>query len=140
MKKILIAYDGSDNGRKALLKGKELAEKFLADVIILYVVDDQLNRIYSHRQTIPYTDRILQKIGEEMIKDSLDYFKGYQGNVYPVTRTGNPAAVIIETAEEENVDLVFMGSRGLSRVQKILIGSVSNKVANYSNISVVIVK
>ncbi|QZY53816.1 universal stress protein [Crassaminicella profunda] len=140
MKKILIAYDGSDNGRKALLKGKEIAEKFLSDVMILYVVDDQLSRMYSHTQKLPNTDTILQKIGEQMLQDCLDYFKGYQGNVYPITKTGNPAAVIIETAEEKNVDLIFIGSRGLSRVQKILMGSVSNKVANYSNKSVVIVK
>ena len=46
MKKILVAVDGSENSRKAILKTKELAKLNSSDVVLLHVVNDVMNSPY----------------------------------------------------------------------------------------------
>jgi nucleotide-binding universal stress UspA family protein len=45
---------------------------------------------------------------------------------------GRLAQQVIETAREESADLIVLGSRGMSRIQEIMIGSVANKVIHLS--------
>ena len=53
---------------------------------------------------------------------------------------GNPAKIILETAEKSGVDMIVMGSRGLSDLKGILVGSVSQKVGQLSKCTCVTVK
>ena len=58
----------------------------------------------------------------------------------PVLARGDAATEIMEYVDQENVDLIVAGSRGLSSFQGWLMGSVSRKLVHYSNCSVLIVK
>ena len=63
--------------------------------------------------------------------------------VRQVTQTveeGNPAKIILETAESKKADMIVMGSRGLSDLKGILLGSVSQKVTQLSKCTCVTVK
>ena len=53
---------------------------------------------------------------------------------------GNPAKIILEIAETSNVDMIVMGSRGLSDLKGILVGSVSHKVGQLAKCTCVTVK
>ena len=53
---------------------------------------------------------------------------------------GDPAAMIVDTADRENPDLLIMGSRGLSGIRELFMGSVSHKVSHSARCSVLIVK
>lgn len=53
---------------------------------------------------------------------------------------GNPAKIILEVAESASVDMIVMGSRGLSDLKGILVGSVSQKVSQLSKCTCVTVK
>ena len=53
---------------------------------------------------------------------------------------GDPASVILEVADKEKPDLLVMGSRGLGGIQKLLTGSVSQKVCNSAECTIVVVK
>jgi nucleotide-binding universal stress UspA family protein len=55
-------------------------------------------------------------------------------------RDGDPASVIIEVANDEKPDLLVMGSRGLGGMQRLLLGSVSQKVSHSAGCTVTIVK
>jgi nucleotide-binding universal stress UspA family protein len=55
-------------------------------------------------------------------------------------KQGDPAHCILSTAKEENVDLIVMGSRGLSDLKGLFVGSVSHKVSHLSDCSCVTVK
>jgi nucleotide-binding universal stress UspA family protein len=48
------------------------------------------------------------------------------------------AKAIVETASANNIDLIVMGSRGLSDVQGLLLGSVTHKVIQIANIPVLV--
>lgn len=58
-------------------------------------------------------------------------------NVTTVIGDGDPAARILSCAEKENIDCIVMGSRGLSDIQALFQGSVSRKVCNRANCTIV---
>ena len=53
---------------------------------------------------------------------------------------GNPTKIILEAAEKNNVDMIVMGSRGLSDLKGMLVGSVSHKVGQLAKCTCVTVK
>jgi nucleotide-binding universal stress UspA family protein len=55
-------------------------------------------------------------------------------------REGDPAEVIIDVAQEEGADLIIVGARGLSGLQRFLLGSVSSKLSHHSPTSVMVVR
>jgi nucleotide-binding universal stress UspA family protein len=54
-------------------------------------------------------------------------------------RDGNPVAVLLKTAEDEDVDIIVVGSRGLGGYPELLLGSTSTQVAQNTNRAVTIV-
>jgi len=61
-------------------------------------------------------------------------------DVVTVMGDGDPAARILACAKEEKVDCIVMGSRGLSNIKALLQGSVSRKVSNRADCTVVAVR
>jgi nucleotide-binding universal stress UspA family protein len=55
-------------------------------------------------------------------------------------RGGDPAAVLIAVAEEVDADLIVVGARGLSALQRFLLGSVSSKLSHHAPVSVMVVR
>lgn len=55
-------------------------------------------------------------------------------------RQGQPAEVIIDIANQEQADLIVVGSRGLTGIQRFLLGSVSSRVSEHAHCSVMIVR
>ena len=55
-------------------------------------------------------------------------------------REGQPAEVIIDVANQEQADLIVVGSRGLTGIQRYLMGSVSSKVSEHAPCSVMVVR
>lgn len=58
----------------------------------------------------------------------------------PVMRLGDPKRVLLEEAEEWQADCIFVGARGLSRIERVLLGSVSSTVASRAGCSVEVVR
>ena len=55
-------------------------------------------------------------------------------------REGDPAHVIIEAAEELGAELIVVGSRGLTGLERFLMGSVSSKLAQHAPTSLMVVR
>ena len=53
---------------------------------------------------------------------------------------GDPAHAIIEVAEQQSADLIVVGARGLTGLQRFLLGSVSSKLSHHSPISLMVVR
>ena len=141
MKKILIAIDGSENSKKALIKAKELAELKMSDIYILTVVEN-----LKGTPTVISSDdkdaRISKEIqdAEDLLKVALELFKDYPGVVKADYKVGDVATKIIEVVEDRGIDLIVMGRRGLGSFSRTFLGSISNKVLNNVSTSVLIVK
>lgn len=140
-KKILVAVDGSDNSKRALSEARRYAEMSDAKVTILTVLDHNFALHYI-RAKDPKTneDENLEKAGEVILKEALNFFDDFDGEVYTSLRDGYPASEILEEAEFGEFDLIIMGSRGLGAFSRTFLGSVSNKVLNYSKSDVLIIR
>ncbi|MFW9920809.1 MAG: universal stress protein [Candidatus Thorarchaeota archaeon] len=138
IKTILVAVDGSEFSEKAVRYGCAMGPPLNAEVILLHVVPMLVSATPYHDTVSDQPFLALQKVGEDILAKA----KKIAGSV-PVSDLidhGDPAARIIEIAEERQVDLIIMGSRGLSGIRRLFTGSISDKVANQANCPVMIVR
>ena len=138
--RILVAYDGSELGNKALKTAIELAkanEKIEIDV--LHVVEVPV--LYGE---FLIAEPNLRETTLKFGKETLEQVKGTLDAIPNKTRTfigeGQPAQTIVDHARENDCDLIVMGSRGLGAFKELFLGSVSHNVAQHSPVPVFIVK
>lgn len=141
MKKILVPIDGSENSMKALMKAKELGELAASEITILFVVNDLKNHPYAiDRSNLERLRSEIRQQSNEIVLNAKKYFGEYPHLVNTKVRSGIVEAEILEESKDGGYDLIVMGSRGLGRFAKTMLGSISNKVLNNSKISVLIVR
>lgn len=142
MKRILVAVDGSEHSDKVLRRAREIGEKFNSEITILYVIS-------TLRHQHPYVidgkieaeiNKLLLEQGKRILEESLKVFEDYPSKVTTFLKCGDPATEIIEKSHKEKCDLIVMGNRGLNIISRAMLGSVSNKVLNHSEVSVLVVK
>jgi len=141
LKKILIATDGSENSKKAVAYGINIARATGAEVYALYVVSTE--HAGTARTVMGWTgafEEYLVNQGGAAIGYVENLGKEAEVKVEPMYLKGVPAEKIIEYAEENNIDLIIMGTQGLTGVQRFLIGSVAENVLRHSKVPVMIVK
>jgi nucleotide-binding universal stress UspA family protein len=81
-----------------------------------------------------------QERGEEILAKATQELQKHGHSPEGVMLEGDAASQLIDYAGENEIDLIVAGSRGLSRVQSWLLGSVSRKLVHYAGCSVMIVK
>jgi nucleotide-binding universal stress UspA family protein len=131
MKKILVATDGSENGRHALDEALELAASNGAAVTILYVRHTPLPVLGD-----PFYQRALsaelRKANETVaVAAAVAHEMGVEAEAEVLE--GDPAARILELARMRDVDLIVVGSRGLGPIAGTLLGSVSREVLQHAD-------
>lgn len=138
MKKVLVAVDGSEHGWKAIQTVKELAACKALDITVIHITADQ----YRSYVTDPVTEAELLAMSKQRAATILTGAEEIFGEVPIETLQGNgePAAVIVDTAERGGFDTIVMGSRGMGRMAKLLMGSVSSKVVAHAHCSVLVVR
>lgn len=147
--KILVAHDGTDLGERALDYGVELAEKYQAQLTVISVIELQTLPVISFSPLgggIPaYTPNIresLRKRRKNLLLEDLQEIKKENPSLEVTMKLleGDPADRIVEMAEEDQFDLIVMGSSGISGLKRVFFGSVSDKVKTESKIPILIVK
>lgn len=142
--RILLALDGSEHSKKAADMAIDCAAKWNSELYLIHVQEkmeipeemEQYTKI-EHLAPEEYFEMVCARfIGEAGTKAKAAGVK----KVENICVTGDPANEIIKAAEEYGVDIIVMGSRGLGRFPRIVMGSVSTKVANYSHCTVIAVK
>jgi nucleotide-binding universal stress UspA family protein len=131
--KILTAVDGSKYADKALEYAIQLAKNYRADLALVHVEEDKLVRIGG-----PQVVDCVGTVGECILKDASTRVQGVTFN--SVLEYGSPAEVIIKVAKKADVDIIVVGSRGLSSVRRYLLGSVSDDISIHARSSVLIVR
>jgi len=95
---------------------------------------------------LPYDARVipsdmLVKLAQHVLNSSQANAEGEGvSNTALVIGDGDPAARILACAEQENIDCIIMGSRGLSNIQALFEGSVSRKVSNRAECTTIAVR
>ncbi len=139
--RILVAVDGSENADRAFEYAAYIAKRCEADRLFIINVIEGFGRNLG---TWEKHDSIVK----EMKQNSKDLLEKYKSKAISeaftsaeiITAAGNPGEEILRVAEKEKMDTIVMGSRGLSTVSKLLLGSVSHNVLHNANCPVTIVR
>ncbi|MFO7952115.1 MAG: universal stress protein [Bacillota bacterium] len=136
--KMLVCVDGSEQSKRALEKAAMIAEGCGAnEVAIIHVYDhsQDMTRIASYKElTVEEVEKfknMVEKHKEDqkkILEDALKFFEEKNIKARTIFREGHPAREIVSVACEEEFDLIVLGSRGLSGLQRIFLGSVSSAV------------
>jgi len=143
---ILVATDGSEHAKNALEHAASSAQKWGALLTILSVVPPPTPMILGDVQYGRDFSFDLEKTFTAYHLGVLDESKKILKSKYPSIdvstqlKKGTVSLKIIEASQDENIDLVVIGSRGLSGLSCILLGSVSNYVVNHCKKPVLVVK
>lgn len=139
--KILVAFDGSDAAKVALkfsLKFKDITEKML----VIYVTPAVMGSGPTFDSYVPSTVYIKQdEAADKILMTAKELLGDYPDEVELIKQdaTGDQIAkIIVRTAEEKGVDLIVSGTRKLSGLSKVILGSVSSEVVKLSHIPVLI--
>ncbi|ELY42327.1 universal stress protein [Natronorubrum sulfidifaciens] len=137
---ILIPTDGSETVAETLTHGLPIAETNEATVHSLYVVDSRMTAAASG-DTSTDLERALEADGRDAV-DAIEQ-EAEQRGLDTVTdiQKGTPAKTILEYADEHDIDLIVIGTRGKSPREKVTsLGSVSERVVDNASIPVFVVR
>jgi nucleotide-binding universal stress UspA family protein len=150
-KKILVPYDGSKFSKEALNEASEIAKKFGSTLYLLMVVDvsavkppGMLLGIMMEKRLKKWSTQLLESVkskADKMLESEMQSCRKIGIVTYYEIQTGNAVDSILKFANRLDVDLIVVGSRGLSGIGKIMaLGSVSRKISEEANCPVMIIR
>jgi nucleotide-binding universal stress UspA family protein len=137
--KIIIAIDGSDASMDAADYAISISKQHNAELYALHVIRADVDLFGPHETSEfmttmrnegkKYMDKVILKANEKNIQIKTEFIS-----------STNIAGGIVDYAEENNIDLIVIGTRGLSGFKKLLLGSVATNVVTYAHCPVMVVK
>ena len=143
IKRILVLVDGSDNSKRALEYAAYMAQVSKASVDLLHVVNLGAEIASLTPVTSGYVpDQVakdLEEAGAMILKEaSIGFAVGTRVKAH--LEIGVPTDVALEFCEENKIDLIVMGSRGLGFFKGLVLGSVSSYLVEHATCPVVVIK
>ena len=144
--KILVALDGSDHAQKALDTAIKLAQRCQAELILFHVMQlGNLSPGYAAK-----VSRSARKVYQSLAQEQADAILGDaeraaagQGieRITRLTKEADSAATaILSAADSAGAELVVVGTRGLTGLREIAMGSVAHKVTSAASCPVLVVR
>lgn len=144
--RVMLATDGSADAQRAARVVATLPE--LGEITVVSVVRplgaeklvlDRFHDAESRKMQATFL-RHRKEVAHQAIEGALEALKDVQAPCRTRVLSGHPARTIVRAAQREGVDLLVVGSRGLTGVKAISLGSVSHAVAQSATCPVLIVK
>lgn len=137
-RKIVLAYDGSRNGREALRQGADLARLCRAEVILLAVISPGLGvamaESVSPSDVVDRESREMQDLLDEGVRELREAGLSVQSRL----RQGEPAEQIGTVARETGADLIVVGHRTQGALARWWTGSTGASLIAHARCSVLI--
>lgn len=142
MRKLLLPIDSSSVPDRLVDYLKEFVPALDYEVTLLNVIP--LDRNLVHGDLIGVYDLNREKF-EETAAEMLNIVEATLRaagitNIKKLHVTGDPAQMIVRTAETEDFHLIMMCTHGMGAAKRLLIGSVTNKVVHHSEIPVIVIR
>ena len=136
-KRILVGYDGSQTSENALEMGLSIASALDSKVEVLSVVQppEPATSVELHA----VIDSAKQHY-EKALSRVADAANGNGIKIETNIVVGHPAEQIIKRAEQSHADLIVLGRRGISKFEKLVMGSISERVLTYAPCPVLVTK
>jgi len=138
-KRIIAPVDGSKASDRAINRAINLGKELGLPVVAIYVIDmNAFSGVLTPNRASTMWENILRDEGTKILEKIKKKGLEKNVNIQPVILEGTPDDEIIKEANKD--DLVVMGSKGKSSIDRIFIGSISEKVLHHSDATVMIVR
>lgn len=137
--RILVPTDGSNGSRRAAERAIEIAATDGAVIHALHVVNMQDIGFAAIPDDLAETRGHLERKGTEYVEEIVDMGETAGVEVLTAIEAGIPEDVIVEYVTDSDVDLVVMGKRGRSGIDRLLVGSTTNRVIGSTDVPVQVV-
>jgi nucleotide-binding universal stress UspA family protein len=137
--KILVTIDGSDASMDAAEHAISISKEYNAELYALYVIRTDVD-LYGPHETSEYMTKMRDEGGKYLDRVEL---KANEKNIQIKTviiPSKNISGGILDYAEENNIDLIVIGTRGRSGFKRLLLGSVASHVVTYAHCPVLVAK
>jgi len=134
MSNIIVGYDGSETGKRALARAAEVVDGDDA-LVVVSAAESHARTGITEASHLDPSEIERRRADLEEAQRFLDE-RGIQATT--IEAQGDPGSVIIESAKD--ADLIIVGSRGLNPLQRMLLGSVSSKVVHRARCDVLVVR
>jgi nucleotide-binding universal stress UspA family protein len=144
-RRIIVGTDPSDQALHAAHVAAEIARNFQARVTLLSVCDTT-ERPHCHEiipDVLPFIEdraRIGKAVHLQALRRTGQVLKEMGVPYTSRCESGPPVETIVRVAQEQQADLIVLGSRGLSGLQRLLLGSVSEGVLSHAHCPVLVVR
>jgi nucleotide-binding universal stress UspA family protein len=135
MQNIVVAYDGSDQAKRALERAATLGRAG-ASVTIVTGVSIGLHGPRS----MGAVDQDELSAAKDTLEAARASLKSQGIDAHAIEGTGDAADVVIEAAKECKADLIVVGTRGLGKAKRLALGSVSSKIVHDAACDVLVVR
>lgn len=144
--RVMLATDGSADAQRAARLVATLPE--LREITVVSVVRplgaeklvlDRFHDSESRKMQAEFL-RHRREVAQQAVEDALEVLKDVPASLRTRVLSSHPAGAIVRAARRESVDLLVVGSRGLTGVKAVALGSVSHAVAQLAACPVLIVK
>jgi len=139
--KILFPVDLSESSAKIVPYVQTVAKKFEAKIHLFFAarVFDHFTSMYVPYPSISKFEKELLQGAEKRLYEFVDEHFSEFANIKAVVVAGDASEEIINYIEEQHIDLVIMGTHGRQGMDKILFGSVAERVLKTSPVPVMVV-
>jgi nucleotide-binding universal stress UspA family protein len=138
--RILVAVDSSDYAMKAFEYAIQLARVVNAKVFVVHIVQNPAMTADA-LVSVSELKTSFKKQGSKLLASLSSIAETKFGmTVETILEEGDPQKVILDTAKKFNVNMIVIGSRGLSQIKELLLGSVSHSVIKHADIPILVVK
>jgi len=135
--RILVAYDTSEHAQSAFEHALELAARLHTSLLVVAVARPsepptrvELEAELDHART--HYEEAFARLRAAAKKRGVD--------LHTTVEVGHPAEQIVRTAEREHCELIVMGRRGKTQLERWMLGSVSERVLRYAHCPVLVVR
>lgn len=145
----MVAIDGSKPSLDASEQAISLAAKYEAELIAVHVVSPDVRYGYLEDVITPGLPASLKEVvvlamekGQKYLDNVMQNASENKVEVRTEVLIGASSVVkeIVEYAEEHKIDLIVIGTRGISGIKKMLLGSTASGILSYAHCPVLIVK
>jgi len=136
LKTFALAVDGSEHANRAVPLATELAKLAGGNVIVLHVREHDLARgqiweLETEKEANAVVKKAMNKLKKAGIKVEGDVIRTAHGKV---------AQALVDSAKDHKVDAIILGTRGLSELEGLVLGSVAHKVIHLSKKPVIVAR
>jgi nucleotide-binding universal stress UspA family protein len=139
-RRILVPVDFSDSSARALRHAAKRAAESGGSLIVVHVVPADYGSLGIGREELRDLDRSLQRQAADRLRAFADENVGHDLTAELEVRVGQPGEQILAAARESQCDSIMLSTRGLTGLDRYLIGSVADRVARLAPCPVVLLR